>query len=91
MKITGRIKDMLIRGGENIYPREIEDFLYTHPKISEAQVFGVPTKKWVKRCVFGFSSKMGSRLLIKRFVNSVKARLPILKSHDILGSLKNFR
>jgi fatty-acyl-CoA synthase len=42
VKITGRIKDMLIRGGENIYPREIEDFLYTHPKISEAQVFGVP-------------------------------------------------
>ncbi len=45
MKITGRIKDMLIRGGENIYPREIEDFLYTHPKISEAQVFGVPDEK----------------------------------------------
>ena len=45
VKITGRIKDMLIRGGENIYPREIEDFLYTHPKISEAQVFGVPDEK----------------------------------------------
>ena len=45
MKITGRIKDMLIRGGENIYPREIEDFLYTYPKISEAQVFGVPDEK----------------------------------------------
>jgi fatty-acyl-CoA synthase len=45
VKITGRIKDMVIRGGENIYPREIEDFLYTHPKISEAQVFGVPNEK----------------------------------------------
>ena len=45
VKITGRIKDMLIRGGENIYPREIEDFLYTHPKISETQVFGVPDEK----------------------------------------------
>jgi fatty-acyl-CoA synthase len=45
VKITGRIKDMLIRGGENIYPREIEDFLYTNPKISEAQVFGVPDEK----------------------------------------------
>lgn len=41
VRITGRIKDMIIRGGENIYPREIEEFLFTHPKISEAQVFGV--------------------------------------------------
>ena len=41
VRITGRIKDMIIRGGENIYPREIEEFLSTHPKISEVQVFGV--------------------------------------------------
>src|SRR5262245_771145 len=40
--ITGRIKDMVIRGGENIYPREIEEFLYTHPDILDAQVIGVP-------------------------------------------------
>ena len=45
VRITGRIKDMIIRGGENIYPREIEEFLFTHPKISEAQVFGVPDPK----------------------------------------------
>jgi len=45
-KITGRIKDMIIRGGENIYPKEIEEFLYTHPKISEIQVVGVPSKKY---------------------------------------------
>ncbi|MEO0250494.1 MAG: AMP-binding protein, partial [candidate division WOR-3 bacterium] len=44
-KITGRIKDMIIRGGENIYPREIEEFLYTHPKIRDAQVIGVPDRK----------------------------------------------
>lgn len=41
-KITGRIKDMIIRGGENIYPKEIEEFLYTHPKIKDVQVIGVP-------------------------------------------------
>jgi fatty-acyl-CoA synthase len=40
--IVGRIKDMVIRGGENIYPREIEEFLYKHPKIADVQVFGVP-------------------------------------------------
>jgi fatty-acyl-CoA synthase len=46
LKITGRLKDMVIRGGENVYPREIEEFLYTHPKISEVQVFGVPDEKF---------------------------------------------
>jgi len=40
--IVGRVKDMIIRGGENIYPKEIEDYLYRHPKIQEVQVFGVP-------------------------------------------------
>ncbi len=45
-KITGRMKDMIIRGGENIYPREIEEFLYTHPKISDVQVIGVPDRKY---------------------------------------------
>lgn len=44
--ITGRLKDMIIRGGENISPREIEEFLYTHPGVSQAQVFGVPDKKF---------------------------------------------
>lgn len=46
VKVTGRIKDMIIRGGENIYPREVEEFLYTHPEIAEAQVFGIPDKKY---------------------------------------------
>jgi fatty-acyl-CoA synthase len=55
LNITGRIKDMVIRGGENIYPREIEEFLYTHPDILDAQVIGVPDARfgeelcaWVK-------------------------------------------
>ncbi|MBC9819677.1 AMP-binding protein [Terrabacter sp. MAHUQ-38] len=46
VEITGRIKDMVIRGGENVYPREIEEFLYTHPDILDAQVIGVPDKKY---------------------------------------------
>jgi fatty-acyl-CoA synthase len=44
--IVGRLKDMVIRGGENIYPREIEEFLYRHPKIQEVQVFGVPDRRY---------------------------------------------
>ena len=45
-QIVGRIKDMLIRGGENIYPREIEEFLFTHPKIEDVQVIGVPDDRF---------------------------------------------
>jgi fatty-acyl-CoA synthase len=44
--IVGRIKDLVIRGGENIYPREIEEFLYRHPSIEDVQVFGVPDQKF---------------------------------------------
>ena len=46
LNITGRIKDMVIRGGENIYPREIEEFLYTHPDVLDAQVVGVPDARY---------------------------------------------
>lgn len=46
VRIVGRIKDMIIRGGENVYPREIEEFLHTHPKISDVQVIGVPDEKF---------------------------------------------
>ncbi len=52
-KITGRIKDMIIRGGENIYPREIEEFLYTHPDIKDVQVVGIPSRKYGEEvCAF---------------------------------------
>ncbi|TIP52448.1 MAG: AMP-binding protein, partial [Mesorhizobium sp.] len=44
--IVGRVKDMVIRGGENVYPREVEEFLYRHPKIKEVQVFGIPDDKY---------------------------------------------
>src|SRR2546423_8612847 len=46
LRIEGRVKDMIIRGGENIYPREIEDLLFTHPSVAEAAVIGVPDPKW---------------------------------------------
>jgi fatty-acyl-CoA synthase len=46
LNIVGRIKDLVIRGGENVYPREVEEFLYTHPDIVDAQVIGVPDEKY---------------------------------------------
>ncbi len=45
-KVTGRLKDMIIRGGENIYPREIEEYIYTHPAVRDVQVVGVPDHKY---------------------------------------------
>jgi fatty-acyl-CoA synthase len=46
LNIVGRIKDMIIRGGENLYPREVEEFLYTHPAIADVQVIGVPDERY---------------------------------------------
>ena len=56
VNIVGRIKDMVIRGGENIYPREIEEFLHTHPGVSEAQVIGVPEPE-VRRGAHGLGQR----------------------------------
>jgi fatty-acyl-CoA synthase len=61
-KITGRIKNMIIRGGENIYPREIEEFLYTHPKISDIQVYGVPDRKYGEQVMAAIIIKKGVEL-----------------------------
>jgi len=61
-KITGRIKDMIIRGGENIYPREIEEFLYTHPDIKDVQVVGVPSRKYGEEVVAFVQLKNDAKL-----------------------------
>ena len=61
-RITGRIKDMIIRGGENIYPREIEEFLYGHPKIQDVQVIGVPDAKYGEEVCAWISLKPGETL-----------------------------
>jgi fatty-acyl-CoA synthase len=60
--ITGRIKDMIIRGGENIYPREIEEFLYTHPKIADVQVIGVPSEQFGEEVMAWIRLKDGETL-----------------------------
>ncbi len=62
LDITGRIKDMVIRGGENIYPKEIEEFLYTHPGISDVQVVGVPDSKYGEELMAWVIPKEGAKL-----------------------------
>ncbi len=60
--IVGRIKDMVIRGGENVYPREIEEFLYTHPSIVDVQVFGVPDKRFGEELCAWIKLRAGTKL-----------------------------
>ena len=61
--VVGRIKDMIIRGGENVYPREIEEFLYTHPDIEEAQVVGVPDERYGEEICAWIKMKPGRAAL----------------------------
>jgi fatty-acyl-CoA synthase len=63
LSITGRIKDMVIRGGENVYPREVEEFLYTHPDILDAQVIGVPDAKYGEELMAWIRMRPGAAAL----------------------------
>lgn len=81
-KITGRIKDMIIRGGENIYPKEIEEFLYTHPSISDVQVVGVPSQQYGEEVMAFIILKDGAHLSeeeVKEFVKGHLARHKVPK------------
>ncbi len=62
VNIVGRIKDMIIRGGENVYPREIEEFLYSHPKISDVQVIGIPSEKYGEEVMAWVKPREGTTL-----------------------------
>ena len=76
-KITGRIKDMIIRGGENIYPKEIEDFIYTHPKVKDVQVIGVPDEQYGEEIMACVILKEGETLTedeLKEYVKSHMAK-----------------
>jgi fatty-acyl-CoA synthase len=61
LRITGRLKEMIIRGGENIYPREIEDFLFTHPKVAAVAVFGIPDEYYGEQVATWIQLRAGER------------------------------
>ena len=89
-KITGRIKDMIIRGGENIYPKEIEDFIYTHPKVKDVQVIGVPDEQYgeeIMACVILKEGETSSEEEIKEFVLSHMAKHKVPR---YVGFVKEF-
>ena len=79
VNIVGRIKDMIIRGGENIYPREIEEFLHTHPGVSQAQVIGVPSAKYGEEVMAWIIPKPGVRLTSDELTNFCTGKIATFK------------
>lgn len=80
-KVTGRLKDMIIRGGENIYPREIEEYLYTHPKVQDVQVVGVPDLKYGEEVLaFVIKKDQNDPLNAEDLIEYVKTGLSRYKS-----------
>ena len=75
VKIVGRIKDMIIRGGENIYPREIEEFLHLHPEISDVHVIGVPDVKYGEEIMVWVKRKPGSITTVDEFKAFCKGKI----------------
>jgi len=74
-KVTGRIKDMIIRGGENIYPRELEEFLYTHPKVANVQVVGIADKKYGEQVLAAVQLKNGNEVTAEEFIEFCKGKI----------------
>jgi fatty-acyl-CoA synthase len=74
VQITGRSKDMVIRGGENIYPREIEEFLYTHPDVQDAQVIGVPDDKYGEELMAWIVLRDGAEILTAEHIMEFAAK-----------------
>ena len=74
-RITGRLKDMIIRGGENIYPKEIEEFIYTHPKVRDVQVIGVPDKQYGEEAMACIILKDGETMDKDEMLSYIKAKL----------------
>jgi len=79
VKIVGRIKDMIIRGGENVYPREIEEYLHQHPKITEAQVIGVPSEKYGEEIMAWVRLKPGETMDADEFAHHCRGKIATYK------------
>ena len=85
--ITGRLKDMIIRGGENIYPKEIEEFIYTHPKVSDVQVIGVPDEQYGEEIMACIILKDGEEMTadeMKAYINANMARHKVPRYVDFV-------
>jgi fatty-acyl-CoA synthase len=89
-KITGRLKDMVIRGGENIYPREIEEFLFTHPAVEQAAVVGVPDKKYGEELCVWIKLKAGQQATVEQIRDFCRAKLAHYKVPRYVKFVESF-
>ena len=88
-RITGRLKDMIIRGGENIYPKEIEEFIYTNPKVSDVQVIGVPDEQYgeeIMACVILKEGQEMTEAELKDFVRTHMAKHKVPRYVDFVDA-----
>ena len=90
LSITGRLKDMVIRGGENIYPREIEDYIFTHPKVAEVAVFGIPDKYYGEELVAWIKPHLGENLSPEDIQNYCQGNLAHYKIPKIIQLVETF-
>ncbi len=79
LNIVGRIKDMIIRGGENIYPREVEEFLYTHPAVLDAQVIGVPSERYGEEVMAWIKVRPGAAVTEEELTAFCRGRISTFK------------
>ncbi len=89
-RITGRLKDMIIRGGENIYPKEIEEFIYTHPKVKDVQVIGVPDEKYGEEAMACIILKEGESISEEDMRAFIVGRLARHKVPRYIDFVKSF-
>ena len=88
-RITGRLKDMIIRGGENLYPKEIEEFIYTHPGVKDVQVIGVPDEKYGEEamaCIILKEAGSVSEPEMRKFITASLARHKVPKYIDFVDA-----
>ncbi|HET7480729.1 MAG TPA: AMP-binding protein, partial [Rubrobacteraceae bacterium] len=90
VKITGRAKDMIIRGGENVYPREIEEFLYTHPDISDVQVYGVPDEKYGEQVAAAVKVKPGASLTAEEVKDYCRENIAYYKVPEYVDFVEEY-
>ena len=85
LSIVGRIKDMIIRGGENIYPREIEEFLHGLPGIADAHVIGVPSERYGEEVMAWVKPRAGFALAADELVAACRGRIATLQDPRATG------
>ena len=89
-RILGRVDDMIIRGGENVYPREIEEFLYTHPKVKDIAVVGVPSAKYGEEVMAFIQLREGEQASIDEIKEYCKARISRFKVPKYVAFVEHY-